>query len=214
MKLPCRSMAIGLLALSSVACGMMDNDSGNNADNNKDKGQLITTTTQQRLTQPGVPGGIQQNVSRVEATVKAIDYKQRRVTLVDKQGNQKTLSVPEDARNFGQVEKGDAVTITYTEELAVFLKEKGAAKSQDGGAVMVAKAPAGSKPGALAAESVAVTAIVKAIDFKQRTATLQTEDGATRVFKVRDDVVLDKKQIGREVVFRTSNAMLLTVEKR
>lgn len=162
--------------------------------------------------QEGVPGGSATQVSTLVATVAAIDYKQRTVTLLDEQGNRKTLAVGPEASNFNQVKKGDIVKIAVVDELLIYVREKGR-PGNDGAEGLVAKAPAGEKPAMIAAESAEMTAVVKAVDLAKHTATLQFPDGRQQTVKVRPDVKLDKKQVGREVVFRLSSAMAISVEK-
>lgn len=161
--------------------------------------------------QQGVPGGTVTTVSTLVATVAAVDYKKRTVTLLDEHGNRKTLMVGPEATNFDQVKKGDIVKLAVIDELLVYLREKDGPRS-DGTGGMVAKAPAGEKPAVVAAESTEMTAVVKAVDLEKHTATLQLPGGRQQVVNVRQDVKLDKKQLGREVVFRMSQAMAISVE--
>lgn len=195
-------LSVGLLAACSGMSG------------NEDKGELTTTTQTSSVTLPGVPGGMQQQVTELDATVKAIDHKTRSITLVDKAGNQKTFTVPEEAVNFSQIEKGDEVYIAFIEEFDIYLKEKGAPAGEDGAAALVGMAPAGEKPAAIAAGAAELFAKVTALDLEKHTATLQFADGSSQVVKVRPDVVLDKKQIGQEVVFRSASALVLQVQKK
>lgn len=161
--------------------------------------------------QQGIPGGTVTHVSTLVATVAAIDYQKRTVTLLDEQGNRKTLMVGPEATNFSQVKKGDVVKLAVVDELLIYVREIGGPGS-DGTESMVAKAPAGEKPAVIAAAATEMTAVVKAVDLEKHTATLQLPDGRQQVVKVRQDVKLDKKQLGREVVFRMSQAMAISVE--
>jgi Cu/Ag efflux protein CusF len=71
----------------------------------------------------------------------------------------------------------------------------------------------GAKPGVLMANTVEVTAKVEAIDLEHRKATLRFPDGKSKTFKVRKDVDMTKAKLGDEVVFRTTEALAITVEK-
>lgn len=161
---------------------------------------------------PGVPGGTSTSVIKVTAVVADIDYKKRTVTLKNEQGEKRTLAVDPKAVNFQNVKKGDHVTVQVAEELAVYLREKNA-PNNDGAAGIVAQAAPGEKPAVLMANTAEMTAVVKAIDLKKHTATLQFADGSSKTINVREDVVLNKNQIGREVVFRMTSAMAVTVEE-
>lgn len=160
----------------------------------------------------GVPGGIVTSVTKMTATVSAIDYKKRSVTLEDDKGNKKTLVIGPEAINFEQVKKGDIVKVAVAQELVVYLREKGA-PAEDGAAAVIGRAPEGNKPAIIMAGTEEITTIVKAIDLKAHTATLQLPDGSSQVVNVRPDVELKKSQIGKEVVIRKTAAIALAVEK-
>jgi hypothetical protein len=160
----------------------------------------------------GVPGGITTTTTRMTAKVSAIDYDKRRVTLEDDQGNKKTLVIGPEAINFNQVQKGDIVMVTVASELVVHVRGKGE-PANDGVAALAGRAPEGNKPAAVMAGTVEETAIVKAIDLKAHTATLQFSDGSQQVVAVRPDVDLSKAKIDTEVVIRMTAAVAIAVEK-
>lgn len=117
-----------------------------------------------------------------------------------------------EAVNFDQVGVGDWVKLTVTEELVVYLDE-GSKSPSDGSASLVALAPKGAQPGGLVAETTQITGTVTAIDPKERTATLQFEDGTLKTFPVRSDVDLSKRKVGEKVVFRVTEMIAISVEK-
>lgn len=63
------------------------------------------------------------------------------------------------------------------------------------------------------ASTVQVTAKVTAINLKHRKATFQFPDGSTRTVAVRKDVDLSKRQVGEEVVIRTTETLAIFVQK-
>jgi len=65
------------------------------------------------------PGGKMVRTSTITTTVEAIDYKKRTVTLKGPAGDTRTLTVGPEAKRFNEVKKGDQVTVTYTEALAI-----------------------------------------------------------------------------------------------
>jgi len=162
--------------------------------------------------QEGVPGGVVVNTMDVNARVTAIDTANRKVTLLGPDGNKFTVKVGPEAVNFDQIRVGDLVNATVTEELVVYLDEEGAS-APDGSAAMVALAPKGAKPGGLMAETTQVTAIVTAIDTTGRTATLQFEDGSSKMFPVRDDIDLSQRKVGEKVVFQVTEMIAISVKK-
>lgn len=176
--------------------------------------QLQTETTEQTTVVKGVPGGVMERITKITAKVKDIDHRERWVLLEDESGNRKRIDVPPEAINFQQVEKGDRVTVTYAEELIIYLSEVGAPATSELAAAALASAPAGNKPRVVVADVRSVTATVTDINFQDHTATLKFTDGSIRVVPVREDVELKKSQIGREVVFQSREAIAVSVEKQ
>jgi len=162
--------------------------------------------------QQGVPGGVFVETYKNTATVTAIDAPNRKVTLVTRDGRMDTFKAGPEVVNFDQIRVGDQVKATVTEQLAVYMAKDNPPASA-GDAALVALAPKGAKPGALMANTVQVTTKVKAIDLKHHKATLQFPDGTTKTFAVRQDVDLTQRQVGEEVVIRTTEAVAISVEK-
>ena len=162
--------------------------------------------------QEGVPGGVVVETTKETATVTSIDAANRKVTLVTPAGKKDTVTCGPEVINFDQIHVGDQLKITVTEQLAVSMAQAGAPPS-DGAVAVVVLAPKGAKPGGIVANTVQVTAKVTAIDLKHHKATLQFPDGTTKTFTARKDVDLTKRQVGEEVVIRTTEALAISVEK-
>lgn len=164
-----------------------------------------------QVTIEGVPGGVATQVQEINAVVSAINYATRSVTLEDAQGKQHSFTASAEMINFPQLKLGDKVNATVVLEQMVYLREPGAV-SEDGAAGLVAAPPAGAKPGLLVADTVEVTAVVKVLDTKQRTATLEFADGTRKTVQVRPDVQLKTEYLNRQVVIRLSSALAISVE--
>jgi Cu/Ag efflux protein CusF len=162
--------------------------------------------------QPGVPGGVIVQTYKETATVTGIDTATRKVTLVAKDGAKTTVKAGPEVVNFDQIQVGDQVKATVAEQLVMFMRKNGE-PANDGEAAAVALAPVGAKPGVVMANTVEVTGKVEAIDLAHRKATLRFPDGTAKTFKVRKDVDMTKGKIGDEVVFRTTEALAISVEK-
>jgi hypothetical protein len=162
--------------------------------------------------QPGVPGGVIVQTYKETATVTGIDKATREVTLVTKDGAKTTVKAGPEVVNFDQIQVGDQVKATVAEQLVMFMRKNGE-PANDGEAAAVALAPVGAKPGMVMANTVEVTGKVEAIDLAHRKATLRFPDGTAKTFKVRKDVDMTKGKIGDEVVFRTTEALAISVEK-
>lgn len=161
--------------------------------------------------EPGVPGGVTAHISTATAVVAAIDYKNRNITLQNDRGEKRTLTIGAEATNFNQIKVGDHVVMQIAEEMIVSVADKNTPNNSSS-ASMAAKAPTGEKPALLVADTTETTATVKDVDLTNHTATLQFEDGYTKTFDVRPDVALDKKQIGKKVVFRYTKAIAISVK--
>lgn len=173
---------------------------------------LSSDVSSSQVIQEGVPGGVTTEVEQIRAVVSAIDHAKRTFTLQDAQGNRRTLQAVPEMVNFPQLRVGDKVRATVTIERVVFLREPDAEASPDGGAALLATAPAGSKPGMLMADTVEVTARVMAIDTTQHTATLVFADGSRKLVKVRPDVALKTEYLNRQLVIRLTSAFAVGVE--
>jgi hypothetical protein len=160
----------------------------------------------------GEAGGTVVETYKITATVTAVDAGTRHVTIETENGAKTKLKAGPEVVNFNQIQVGDKVNAVVTEQLVVYARKNGE-PANDGAAALVGLAPQGAKPGMVMASTVEVTANVQAIDLEHRKATLRFSDGTTKTFKVRKDVDLTNAKIGDDVVFRTTEAMAITVEK-
>jgi hypothetical protein len=174
----------------------------------KDEG----TSTSLTVVQPGVPGGMRVETYKETASVAVIDKATRKVTLVDTNGTLTIVKCGPEVANFDQIEVGDQVKATATEQVVVFARQPGE-PAGDGATSVVALAPIGDKPGGVLANTEEFTAKVTAIDLKHRKATLLFPDGTSHTFKVRPDVDMTKHSVGDEAVFRTTESVAISVEK-
>lgn len=158
------------------------------------------------------PGALEAQVISVTATVQAIDYAKRTVTL---KGPRRTvtLEVGPEARNFDQVKVGDKVKVDYVASFAVFVKKSDAPPSVRQGDV-VQVAPRGGKPGGVAVSTREVTATVAGINYKNRTVDLKGPGGRTVRLPVDKSVErFEEVKKGDQVVVRQTEAVAIDVQK-
>lgn len=148
---------------------------------------------------------------KISATVTAIDATKRKVTLTTADGKRTTVKCGPEVVNFSQIQISDRVNVVVTEELAVFLGA--GAPPSAAGAAGVALAPVGAKPGGVIADTVQITAQVKAVDAKKRKVTLALPDGSTKTVKAGKKVDLSGVKIGDNVTVQHTEALAITVEK-
>ena len=70
----------------------------------------------------GKPGRVTVGVIKLTGTVKAVDLEKKTATVEGSGGRVVTVDA-KNARNLEQVKVGDKVTLTYTQERAVFVKK-------------------------------------------------------------------------------------------
>ena len=160
----------------------------------------------------GTPGGIVTQTQVLTASVVEIDRDKREFVLQDEAGHRRHVIAPPEMVNFPQLAVGDTVKATLMVETVAYLHDADTAKT-DSETFLAAAADEGEKPGMLVAGRTQVTALVTAIDILARTASLQFEDGSTRVVPARDDVVLTYDLIGKQVVIIMTTAVAAEVIK-
>ncbi len=145
------------------------------------------------------------------ATVEAIDYDTRHVTLKGPQGKTMTFYVNEEAYNFKEVEAGDLVDITYYAAIAINLENAAKDPSFSAGAAS-ARAPEGQKPEGVAYNVMDVRAVVVDIDYENRTVDLRGPRNNVITVEV-DEKVKNFKNIkkGDEVVAKYTEAVAVSV---
>lgn len=160
----------------------------------------------------GVPGGEVVTTTKVRATVTGIDAAKRKITLLTTHDEKLVVTAGPEVVNFKQIRIGDQLKVTLTEELVVRMAKPGE-QSADGSDAFVATAPAGGKPGAMAATTYQTTATVTALDPATRKATLRFPDGRSKKITVRQDVDLTKRKVGDKVVIRATEVLAVLIEK-
>ncbi len=158
------------------------------------------------------PGAVAVATVQVTATVKAVDQRNRTVTLAGSNGKPTTYKVGKDAVNFDQIRVGDRVTLTLTEAIAVYLREQGTPPSVGEGAA-VALAPQGAMPGGVVATTTEVTARVVSVDTSARKVTLELPDASERTVSVNPSIDLAKVSPGGAVTVQVADAVAISVDR-
>ena len=158
------------------------------------------------------PGGLESQLVVITATVKAIDKKNRVVTLQTPDGKVAKVKCEPEVRNFAQIHVGDEVKTSLLETVELFVT--GNAKPAAERVTEVGRARLGSKPGFAAVDAVEVKASVVAIDYQTRKVTLKGPEGyvinVTAGAKVRR---LNEVKVGDSVVARLTRAVSIEVRK-
>ncbi len=146
------------------------------------------------------------------AIVQAVDLKTRMVTLKGPDGNEFEIYAGKEVVNLPQVEIGDEVVVTYTEDLLVRMAKPGEVRDETSEGV--ARATPGNKPGAVEIHETTFTAVIVGMDRTLETATLRMPDGNLRIVKVQDPTNFDKVTLGDTIVVTITKAMAISVQKQ
>jgi hypothetical protein len=98
------------------------------------------------------------------ATIEAIDYSARLVTLKDSTGETETVYCGPEVERFSPLKVGDKVTFRYYESVVYAIRRPGSAPVGSGGAG-VTRTP-GDRPGATISQQVTAVVTINAIDAK------------------------------------------------
>jgi len=143
------------------------------------------------------PGVMAEDAAIAVATVVAVDEKTRDITLAGPEGDEWTFTAGPEVRNFAQIKRGDRVITSYYQGFALGLGPKGSGVKDRLDTVEMARAKAGEKPGAMITKSVEAVGIVKAVDSKNRTVTLEGAEN-TIMLEASEDVDLAQVKVGDE----------------
>ncbi len=158
------------------------------------------------------PGWLEGELVVITATVKAIDKKNRVVTLQSPDGKVAKVKCGPEVRNFAQIRVGDEVKTSLLETVELFVT--GNAEPAAKRVTEVGRAPLGSKPGFAAIDAVEVKASVVAIDYQTRKVTLKGPEGKVIKVTAGPEVKrLNEVKVGDSVVARLTRAVSIEVSK-
>ena len=171
-------------------------------------------TTQDSMSVTQTPtGAIAAETYSMTATVTAIDASNRKLTLQSPDGNKTTFKASPDMVNFPQIQVGDQVNATVTEQVAISVWKMGA-EPADGAVGVAALTPVGAKPGGVMVATQRVTGKITAIDAGKHKVTFLFADGSTKTIKVDKSVNLSNVAVGDNVTVQITEAAALTVTKQ
>jgi len=148
---------------------------------------------------------------QLQGKVKSINKKARSIVVVGATGNELSLTLGEEARNFDQIRVGDLITLTYVQALALELRKvdnMGIRERVD--SEKAVRAQPGEKPAGAVERSVRVIANVVAINPKAQTVTLR---GPKRTVElaVNDPAQLKEIKVGNQVEVLYTEAVAIEV---
>ena len=158
------------------------------------------------------PGGVVVDVAKLTGTVKAVDLRNKTLTIEGSRGRTIVVSA-KNALNLEQVKAGDKVNVEFVEEMALLVRKSDAAPSATE-TQMMNLAPKGHKPSGVVAQTLELTGDVESIDVQKRTIALKGPAGNVRTFKVGAETKnFGQIKKGDQVVLRFIEAMALSIVK-
>jgi Cu/Ag efflux protein CusF len=154
----------------------------------------------------------QKATQTIKSKIEAIDHDARLITLKGKDGVSEMIYAPPEVRRFDELKVGDTVTFTYNESLVYEIRKPGEPippSKADEPAVVRNATP---KPSASVTQRQTATVLVKAVDTKAPSITVETEDGHTESFHVEHKDHLKNVKPGDHIVITYSEALLISVE--
>ena len=189
--------------------------SGCTGSESKDQPDVAAVTAPTAVQEPVAvdkPGGLEGELVVITAKVKAINKKNRVVTLKYPDGKVAKIKCGPEVRNFAQIRVGDDVTAKFLESVELFVT--GASKPSADRATEVERAPLGGKPGFSVVDAVEVKATVVAIDYQTREVMLKGPEGKIIKIKAGPEVKRFNEVIkGDTVVARLTRATAIEVSK-
>ena len=147
----------------------------------------------------------------VVATVVAIDYSTRMVTLERTDGKTVTFRVGDNFPNLDRVKQGDTVKAVYLESTAIAVRKPDGSPTASETVEVVRH---GHKPEGTFVKTITVVATVTAIDHRRRTATLRGPDGNSTEVRAGPEVKrFNEVKKGDQVVVEITEALAVSVQK-
>ena len=154
-------------------------------------------------------------ISKVTATVEAIDRATRTVTIVGPEGGSVIVQAGEDVRNLDQVQVGDKVMVEYYEGLVAELVTAGTSPKEVSLTDALVRAEPGQHPAGAAGAAVTATVVIESVDPVRNVVQFTGPRGKTRTVKVVKPefrAMLKNLKPGDQVALTYFEALAVSVE--
>jgi len=176
---------------------------------------LAGTAHAQKPSTPSTPApiGVAEEAV-VSGKVVAVDPDSKAVLVQGPRGNLVELVAGDEAKNMGNVKKGDVVTLTRAAAVVAALEpitSKDTALMEQ--VERVSRAPEGGKPGVMREITTTITAQITNIDTAKRTVTFRGPRETLRTVKVQDPAIdLASIKKGQMAKFVIKEVVAITVK--
>jgi hypothetical protein len=124
------------------------------------------------------------------AVVESTDPTTRQILLSGPGGRLMTLTAGPEIRNFGQIQAGDRLVLTFRRAVAVQLAPPGSALPPAAGLLGASRAARGELPAGAGFEAVQVTVHVDSVDRAAHSVTFTDPDGASHTVEVHNPAMI------------------------
>ena len=151
----------------------------------------------------------------LEASVEAIDYDLRDVTLKGPGGNTFTVTADVQVERLDEIEVGDMVTVDYLRSVLYELRKPTIEELEEPLVILdeTAKAPEDMAPGAGEVTVIRAVCSIEGLDRQTMTAKLLGPLGGYNIVSVADPENLTKLRIGDSVIVTYTEALAIMLEK-
>ena len=127
------------------------------------------------------------NIEEIAASVTAIDQSTRLITLRGPRGGELTFEASDEVQNFGQVEVGDIVTLSYEQTYIATRTNEAEMSTAMPVTVGAAVAESGERPGAAVGAMATMTVRVESVGPGGTTATYTQPDGQLQAITIQTE---------------------------
>lgn len=146
---------------------------------------------------------------QVTTIVEAIDLETRQVTLRGPEGNSRTITASEEAKNLDQIDVGDHVNVEYVQHMSIEVFANDGMEPGSGTLSAVARSAEDEAPGAMHVETSITSATVEEINLEDNTFKLKWPGGDIKQYEAKDPENLRKAAVGDLVVTTFTEAIAI-----
>jgi len=152
---------------------------------------------------------------RITATVEAVDYDKREVSLRGPLGNSVTFIVDERVKRLNEIQVGDTVAAAYYVSVAAELRPPTAKEKAEPLTILegAAKAPPGTSPAGGGLRQIKALCTIEGLDRPTETVTLKGPLGRYTSVRTADPANLPHLRIGDTVLVTYTEALAVSLEE-
>lgn len=166
--------------------------------------------------QPSQKATVSETV-KLTATVKAIDYQQRLITLQGPKGNTMTFEASPEVKRFNEIKAGDVISVNHTQAVAAELKKAGSGQTGQGVSVTqdVKPVKGGERPGLKGQREVRATVTIDEVDLRNNMVAFTNHHGASNMVTVKQPQMrefIKTLKVGDKVDLVYTEAVVISAE--